>query len=312
MIQSKTKAAPPMQRRNRIRVPAREKAFNVFNIVLMLFLIVVTAYPFLYVVFASFSDPTLLSRVRGPLLGPMGLSLRGYEAVSKMPRFWQAYGNTLFYLVAGSAISLALTILGAYVLSIKGFLLRKPFMVLIILTMYFSGGMIPTFLVIKQMGIIDSVWAILVPNCVSVYYLIVMRTAFEELPTSLHESAAIDGANHFVIMFRIILPLSKASLATITLFYAVGRWGDWYNAMVYLPNRGDLFPMQMFLRQLLLVEESIDMVGGSFTNEGSDFYLMKQVIRYAAVVLSTIPVLVVYPFLQKYFIKGLMIGAVKG
>lgn len=298
--------------KRRRSLPPGERLFHLINITVMLFLMAITLYPMLYVLFASLSEPLALSRVRGPLLAPQGFSLRGYEAVFSLRQFWTTYRNTLFYVALGTVINMTLTILGAYVLSFRGFLLRAPFLFMVLFTMYFSGGMIPTYLVVKQLGLTDTVWAILIPGCISVYNLIVLRTSFQAIPTSLYESANIDGANHIVLLTHIVLPLSKAALATITLFYAVGRWGDWYNAMVYLGNSPNLYPLQMYLRQILVEETNIDTITGGFSTESAEYYLLRRVIKYAAVVASTVPILLVYPFLQKHFTKGVMLGSIKG
>ena len=288
-----------------------ETAFRVINGLFMFILAGITLYPLLYVVFGSFSDPAKLSRFRGALLKPMGFSLKGYEAVFSMKNFWLGYRNTLFYVAAGTAISMLLTILGAYALSVKGYMLNKPVMFLIVFTMYFSGGMIPTYLVVKQIGFVDTIWSVLIPGCISVYNLIVLRSSFQSIPRNLIESASIDGAGHIRILFRIVLPLSSAALATITLFYGASRWGAWYSAMVYLPNRRDLYPLQMFLRELMVTENNMDAVADEFSTESANFYLLKNVIKYAAVIVSTVPILCLYPFLQKYFIKGVLVGSLK-
>ena len=178
--------------------------------------------------------------------------------------------------------------------------------------MFFSGGMIPTFLVVQGLGLTNTVWAMIVPGMLSVYNVIVLRTSFESVPESLYESAALDGANHWHMLTKITIPLSKAALATITLFYAVGKWGEWYNALVYLQKRrGILYPLQMFLRELLVVQEDMDALLSSSVGESADAYLLKEVIKYATIIVTTVPILCVYPFLQKYFVKGVLIGGVK-
>lgn len=279
--------------------------------ILMIVLTLITIYPMLYVLFASFSDPVKFATNTGLLIGPAGFSTLGYKAVMGMKTIWRGYRNTLFYVVAGTSINMILTILGAYVTSRK-FMLRRPVMLMMIFTMYFSGGMIPTYLVIKDMGLTGTVWSILLPGCVSVYNLIVLRTGFESIPSSLIEAAEIDGANDLTILTRVVLPLSTASLATIVLFYAVGRWSEWYHAMVYLESNRSLYPLQMMLRELLLqgqnMETAVDAVGVS----SAEALLVKEITKYAVVIISTVPVLIIYPFVQKYFVKGVMVGAVKG
>ena len=206
---------------------------------------------------------------------------------------------------------MGITILGAYPLSRKGFLLKKPIMLFIIFTMFFSGGMVPTFLVVQKLGLTNTIWAMIIPGMLSVYNMIVLRTSFESVPESLYESAALDGANHFTMLTKITLPLSKAALATITLFYAVGKWGEWYNALVYLQKRRDLYPLQMFLRELLVKQEDMDALLSSSVGVTADSVLLQEIIKYATIIVTTVPILLVYPFLQKYFVKGVLVGSVK-
>lgn len=299
---------------NRIfkRTTVGERTFYILNTVFMLFMIIITIYPMLYVLFGSFSDPAELSKVDGLLFRPAGFSLRGYEAVISSENIWLGYRNTIFYVVAGTLVNMFFTILGAYPLSKKDFMLKKPLMLFIMVTMFFSGGMIPSFLVVKELGMLNSIWAIIFPGALSTYNMIVLRTSFETIPESLHESAKLDGANDWFLLTRIVLPLSKAALATITLFYVVGRWGEWYSALVYLQQRRDLYPLQMFLREILIQPMMTDQAYANEIGANAQSLLMKEVIKYCTIIVSTVPILVVYPFLQKYFVKGVMIGAVKG
>lgn len=300
-----------MTSRKKIKTSLGDRISQIVIDLLMIVLTIVTLYPMLYVLFASFSDPIKFSTNTGLLVGPVGFSTLGYKAVLGMKTIWRGYRNTLFYVVAGTSINMLLTILGAYVTSRK-FMLRRPVMLLMIFTMYFSGGMIPTYLSVKNMGLTGTVWSILLPGCVSVYNLIVLRTGFESIPSSLIEAAEIDGANDLTILTKVVLPLSTASLATIVLFYAVGRWSEWYHAMIYLESNRDLYPLQMMLREMLLqgqnMEVAVDAVGVSSAEQ----LLVKEITKYAMVIISTVPVLVIYPFVQKYFVKGVMVGAVKG
>jgi putative aldouronate transport system permease protein len=296
---------------SRVIIGRGEKIFLVLNNCLMVLLMLITLYPLLYVLFASLSDPVELGKVTGLLWRPAGFSLRGYESVLKSENIWLGFRNTIFYVVVGSLCSMALTILGAYALSRKNLMLKKPIMLFILFTMFFSGGMVPTFLVVQQLGLTNTMWAMIVPGMLSVYNMIVLKTSFESVPESLYESASIDGANQFTMLIKITLPLSKAALATITLFYAVGKWGEWYNALVYLQKRRDLYPLQMFLRELLVKQEDMDALMSSSVGVSADSVLLQEVIKYATIIVSTVPILVVYPFLQKYFVKGVLIGGVK-
>lgn len=308
MIKRKNKA---IEENARVIVGRGEKTFRRINNCFMVLLMVVTLYPFLYVLFASLSDPVEYGKVTGLLWKPAGFSLRGYEAVLNSENIWIGFRNTIFYVICGTLFSMVITILGAYPLSRKGFLLKKPITLIILFTMFFSGGMIPTFLIVQKLGLTNTPWAMIVPGMLSVYNMIVLRTSFEAVPESLYESAALDGANHFTMMTKITLPLSKAALATITLFYAVGKWGEWYNALVYLQKRRDLYPLQMFLRELLVKQEDMDALLSSSVGVSADSILLQEIIKYATIIVATVPILIVYPFLQKYFVKGVLVGAVK-
>ena len=266
-----------------------DKIFFAINYVFMIFLALITLYPMLYVLFCSFSDPNEFAMVRGIMFRPAGFSTQGYSMVFKMNTLWLGYRNTLVYVLVGTCIS----------------------MVLIVFTMYFGGGMIPTYLTVVKMGLNNTMWAVMLPGAVSVYNMIVLRTSFKGIPTALIESATIDGANDVTVLFRIILPLSGAALATITLFYAVGNWSAWYNAMVYLQNRRDLYPLQLYLRELLILDKSTDSFMNSLNGTSANSYLMKEIMKYCAIIVSTVPVLLIYPFIQKYFVKGVMVGAIK-
>lgn len=294
-----------------ITTPGEEVFAVVINIV-MLFLMLITLYPFLYVLFASFSDPVEFGKVSGKiLLHPAGFSLRGYAQVLKYENIWTGFRNTIFYVVVGTTLSMFITILGAYVLSRKKLMLKKPIMLFVIFPMYFGGGMVPTFLLVQKLGLTNTVWAMIIPGMLSVYNMIVLRTSFESVPASLYEAAEIDGCNQWSMLWRITLPLSKAALATITLFYAVGKWGEWYNALVYLQKRRDLYPLQMFLRELLVQQEDMDALMQKVSQQQADAYLLKEIVKYATIIVTTIPILLVYPFLQKYFVKGVLVGGVK-
>ncbi len=296
---------------NGVIIGKGERLFLECNNVLMLLLMCITLYPLLYVLFASLSDPVELGKATGLLLKPAGFSLRGYKAVLESENIWLGFRNTVFYVAVGTSLSMAITILGAYPLSRKNLMWKKPLMLFIIFTMFFSGGMVPTFLVVQKLGLTNTPWAMIVPGMLSVYNLIVLKTSFESIPESLYESAALDGAGHLTMLLKITIPLSKAAIATIVLFYAVAKWGEWYNALVYLQKRRDLYPLQMFLRELLVRQEDMDSLLSTSVGVDADAYLLKEVIKYATIMVTTVPILIVYPFLQKYFVKGVLIGSVK-
>ena len=275
------------------------------------FLILLTAlflYPMWYVLVGSFSDPFQLFVSNDILILPKSFSLKGYEQVFKNPNILRGYLNTLFYLVVGTAANLLATSLGAYVLSRSQLMLKRLFTLMVVFTMYFSGGLIPTFLVVKNLGLYDSRLALILPALVGTWNMIVMRTSFKALPASIEESARIDGANDFVVLFRIILPCAKATVAVIILYYAVGYWNNWFSAMIYLKDKNK-YPLQLFLREILLANTSNGATAEGF--EESDMLYLEDLVRYATIIVSTLPILCAYPFCQKYFMKGVMMGSVK-
>ncbi|MDF2649461.1 MAG: sugar transporter permease [Paenibacillus sp.] len=285
----------------------RGKIFDFSNNVFLIGLSIATLYPFLYVAFASVSDPAQFSQHRGILWRPLGFTLESYRLVFMNPMLVISYLNTLLYVVIGTALNMTLTILGAYGLSRNNAVFVNPLMMMIVFTMFFSGGLIPTYILIDRLGMMDTIWAVILPNAVSTWNLIVMRTAFQQVPFSLQESAKIDGANDFTVLFRLILPLSKPVIAVMVLFYAVAHWNAYFNAMIYLRTR-DLFPLQLILREILITD-SFDSMTTAFG--GSEKYLIGETIQYATIVVAILPILFLYPFLQKYFVKGVMIGAIK-
>lgn len=285
-----------------------EMIFDVFNVLLMGILSVIFAYPMLYVLFASFSDPAQLIAHTGILFWPKGFSLDGYRMVLKTPSIWIGYANTIFYVCAGTFVNIILSSMGAYVLSRKGFAYRSVLTKAIVFTMYFSGGLIPFYLTIHNVGLYNTRLALILPVAINTWNLIVMRTSFSQIPESLEEAARIDGANDFVILFRIFMPVAKSTLAVMVLFYAVQHWNSWFNAMIFLQDR-DKFPLQLFLREILLSGSMMDVTAG--TSDDVSNALTTMMIKYCTIIVSTLPILCVYPFLQKYFAKGVMIGSVK-
>jgi putative aldouronate transport system permease protein len=288
------------------KTPAR-KAFLICNAIFLVFLCIITLYPILFVLFASFSDPGLMMKHTGLLLKPEGFSLEAYRAVMQNPNVWRGYGNTLFVVLIGTFLSLMTTAMAAYALSRRSMATRRFFMLMIIFTMMFSGGLIPLFLVVRDIGLYNTRWSLILPVMVNATNLTIMRTSFQELPVSLEESAKIDGANDLVIFARICLPLCKATMAVMCLYYGVAYWNSWFQASIYLRRR-ELFPLQLILREILIMNDTSSMDGGSV----GDQEMIGETIKYATIIISTLPILVLYPFLQKYFVKGVMIGAVKG
>lgn len=277
-----------------------------FIVVFLLAVAASTLYPFLYMISVSLSSDVYVIKNEISLL-PKGLNIKAYEVVLRDPRIWTSYRNTVLYVLVGTPLSLLITAAGAYALSKKEMLFHHPFTLLIIFTMFFNGGMIPTFLVVKSLGLVDSFWSMIVPSAVSTWNLIILRTFFLGLPKELEESGKIDGLHEIGIFFRITLPLSTAALATIALFYAVGIWNNFYSALLYLRN-DQLFPLQVVLRNIVM---SAQMVNNGAANVG-DNQVLDEPLKYATIIVSTVPILLVYPFLQKYFVKGALIGSVKG
>lgn len=295
---------------NKIKISTGEKVFNVFNIVFMFLMMFVMFYPMWHVLCASFSDARLLSAHSGILLWPDGYSVSAYKLMAKNPMILRGYGNTLFILVFGLALNMVMTSLAAYVLSRRNVMLNKPLTIIIVFTMYFSGGMIPSYLNIIQLGMENTLWAVIVPGAISTYNMIVLRTGFAAVPESLEESAKIDGASSLRILWQIILPLSMATVAVVTLYYAVTHWNSWFNAMLYLTDRNK-FPLQLILREILINNDTSSMVTAMDAGAG-DSSFVSETVKYAVIIVSVVPILCVYPFIQKYFTKGVMVGAVKG
>jgi len=293
---------------NVIRCSRGEQTFSVINIVLLALLMLITAYPLLYVVFASLSDPSSIVAYRGALLKPLGLTMDAYTRVLQNPMIAIGYRNTVFYVVAGTALNITLTCLGAYALSRQNVMFKRPIMLLIIFTLFFNGGLIPTYLLVGQtLHMADTVWALIVPTAINTINLIILKTAFESVPVSLEEAARIDGANDFTILFRVVLPLSLPALSVVVLFYAVAHWNAYFQALIYIQSR-DLYPLQLVLREILITSNVESM---TTSVSSGDRFEIGQTIKYATIVVATLPILLIYPFLQRYFVKGALLGAIK-
>lgn len=285
-----------------------ERTFEGVNVLFMLGMIAITLFPLLHVLFASLSNPGQLASARGLLFWPRGFSLTAYEKVFQNPAISLGYRNTIFYVVVGTLINLVMTCLGAYALSRQNVLWKVPITLLIVFTLFFSGGLVPTYLLVgNTLNWIDTPWALLIPGAISTWNLLVLKTSFEALPVSLEEAARIDGANDFTILWRIVLPLSLPALAVITLFYAVGHWNAYFQALIFLRDR-TLYPLQLVLREILIANSMDTMTTGV---SSGDVEPLGDTIKYATIVVATVPILFLYPFLQRYFIKGVLIGAVK-
>lgn len=285
-----------------------EKLIDAIIVLLMIVIIVITLYPMTYVLFASLSDGTRIMKHTGILLAPLGFDLSAYQAVFRNPMILLGYRNTTFLIVFGSIYSVFMTALGAYFLSRKNVLWKKPIMFLIVFTMFFSGGLIPFFFVVRDLNLLDNLLSLIIPSSIATFNMIIMRTAFMSIPDSFEESARIDGANDFSILFRVILPLSMPVVAVMLLFYGVGRWNAWFQAAIFLRTR-ELFPLQLVLREILIANDLGVMTAGS---DAADRMMLAATIPYALIIVATVPVLFIYPFLQRYFIKGVMVGGLKG
>ena len=285
-----------------------DRIFTIINNTVMILVALIMIYPLYYVVVASFSNAQELVAHKGILLAPLSPTTLAYELAFKNPMLLRGYANTLFIVVVGVAVNLVLTTIGAYFLSRKQVRLQKPIMIMIVITMFFSGGMIPFYFSVRDLGLEDSLWSLILPAALNTFNLIIMKTSFMSVPESLSESAWLDGAGHLTILFRIILPVSSSTLAVIGLYYAVAHWNAWFNAMLFLKDRTK-FPLQLVIREILIQNNMSEMADGSDV-AGRAF--ISETIKYAVIVIATVPILCVYPFLQKYFTKGVMIGAVKG
>jgi putative aldouronate transport system permease protein len=291
-----------------IRMTNGERVFTALNILIMLALVVITLYPLLYVLFAALSVPSRLMTNYGVLLGPQGFSLVSFAAVFKNPNIWSGYKNTLIIVIGGTALNMVMTVLGGYVLSRKGWFLTRPIALAVVFTMYFHGGLIPFYLTVRGVGLRDTLLALIIPTAINTYNMMIMRTAMVTIPPSLEESAKLDGAGHITILARIIAPLIMPTLAVLLLYYGVEHWNAWFNAMIFLRKRS-MFPLQLILREILIQNNTTDMgIGSSMTDQE----MVSETIKYAVIIVSTVPILLLYPFLQRYFVKGVMVGAVKG
>ena len=286
-----------------------EIIFDIGNVVFLGILTLIFLYPMWYVVMAAFSDPARFVSHTGLLWIPEGFSLSGFKMVLRTASIATGYGNTIFYVIAGTALNILLTSMGAYVLSRRKLYIRRFLSLAIVFTMYLSGGLLPFYLTVRNLGLYNSRLALILPVAVNTWNLIVMRTSMSQVPESLEEAAKIDGANDFIILFRVILPVIKSTVAVMVLFYAVQHWNSWFNAMIFLQDRSK-YPLQLFLREILLSGSMTDIAAGS-TGEDVNNVLTMNMLKYCTIVVSTLPILCIYPFLQKYFAKGVMIGSVK-
>ncbi|MEK3890036.1 carbohydrate ABC transporter permease [Bacillus sp. FSL K6-3431] len=299
---------------NAIKETKKDKVFKVLNYTFLTLAMGFVLYPLIYIVSASISAPSAVNS--GDMwLFPKEITFDGYKLIFDNNNIWKGYLNTIFYTVLGTLINLAITIPAAYALSRKDFAGRNFFMGMFVLTMFFSGGLIPTYLVVKNVGLIDTIWAMVLPNAAAVWNIIVARVFFQtSIPKELEESAIIDGCSNFTMFIKIILPLSAPIIAVMALFYGVGHWNGYFNALIYLSDK-TLYPLQLVLREILVLQEmssqSTEMTG-SMAEAMHSKQQLAAVIKYGVMIVSSLPIIIVYPFLQRYFVKGVMIGSLKG
>lgn len=286
-----------------------QKIFAVFNTIGLILLSIIFLLPVWHVLIGSISDPLMVTAHSGLLVKPLGeVTLGGYGLVLQNSNIVRAYLNTIIVVTAATALGLLLTTLAAYVMSVRGLYWKKPINFIVTFTMIFNGGLIPTYMVVRNLKMLDTYWALIIPGCCVAYNIIIMRTSFSEIPEAMLEAATIDGAGHWRVLFQIVLPVSKAIIAVIVLFYAIQHWNAWFNASIYLKDRS-LFPLQLVLREIVLNASENSIVADADANT-VDIY--RPLIKYCSIMVSVIPMMVIYPFVQKYFVTGVMIGSVKG
>lgn len=288
-----------------------DKILDSIIVIILILLCVVTIYPFWYVIAVSLSSPEGIAKAGGFMLWPQGFNLDAYKAVLATPDVWIGFRNSLFYVTVGTGISVVLTILLAYPLSKRDLWGRKWIMILITITMFFGGGLIPSYILnSKVLNIDNTVFAMLIPGAISTYNMLLMRTYFQGIPKELEESAKMDGASTMRILIKIILPLSIPSIAVIALFYAVDIWNSWFNANLYLSQSRELWPLSLYMREVL-IQGNVNSVQSQMAGAAGGAVQIAKSLKMATTVVSTVPILIVYPFVQKYFTKGVMLGAVK-
>lgn len=296
--------------RNEIKQSRKDNAFNICIYIIVIVLTLLVLYPVIYVISASFSNSEAVAQGKVWLL-PVDFSIEAYKAVFRHKDLWIGYRNTIFYTVAGTVINVVLTMICAYPMARKDLVGRKALSMFFTFTMLFNGGMIPNYLLVKSLGMTNTVWSMLIPGAMSVYNMIVARTFIESnIPTDMLEAAKIDGCSDFRFFLQIVLPLSKAIIAVLALWYAVGHWNSYFNAFLYLTDK-ELYPLQIFLKEILVQSKiSSDVITNAA--DAAEMQNMKLLLKYAVIVVSTVPMFAFYPIAQKHFVKGVMIGSVKG
>ncbi|WP_458118725.1 carbohydrate ABC transporter permease [Paenibacillus sp. Z6-24] len=299
-----------------IKESKTDRIFLLFTYLFLGIALLCVLYPLVYIVSASISSPTYVNSGEMWLL-PKGITFEGYQRVFENQAIWRGYANTILYTVVGTLVNLLVTIPAAYALSRSDFVGRGFFMGMFLVTMFFGGGLIPTYLLVKQLGLINSMWALILPGAASVWNIIVARTFFQStIPKELQEAAHIDGCTNLRLFWKIVIPLSSPIIAVMALFYGVGHWNSYFNALVYLNDEAK-YPLQMVLRQILVLQEMNSSGIGTATSGETAMAMnaradVAALLKYAVIIISTLPIIAIYPFLQRYFVQGVMIGSVKG
>ncbi|GAB6167881.1 carbohydrate ABC transporter permease [Clostridium carnis] len=287
-----------------------DKAFDIINYIILFLVLIAILYPLYFIVIASISDPSAVSRGDVWLI-PKGFNIDGYKEIIKNKDIWMGYWNSIKYTVIGTSINIALTIPAAYALSRNELVGRKYIMAIITFTMFFGGGLIPTYLLVNKLGINNTMWALVLPGAVSVFNLIVSRSFFlQNIPEELFDAGQVDGCSYFSFFFKVVIPVSKPIIAVMVLMYAVGHWNSYFNALIYIRDRA-LYPLQVILRELLIQQESAAGLSQDAIS-AAEQQRLADMLKYGVIIVSSLPVLCMYPFVQKYFVKGMMIGSVKG
>ena len=287
-----------------------DKIFDTFNYIILFIIMALVLYPLVFVLSASVSDPieVVTGRV---VLWPRGFTLDSYSRVFSNPTIIRGYANSNLYTILGTSLSMILTTFAAFALSRPDLRGRKFFTVMITLTMFFSGGMIPLYLVVQKLNLIGNFWSIILPSLMSAYNMIIMRSYFQaSIPYSIQEAAVIDGCSPLKLLTKIILPLSVPVMAVVALYYGVARWNSYFSCMLYLGSRKDLWTLQLVIREIVIQSTTTEMMDVGLVS--LDQIMAKEAIKYTVIIVSSLPLLIVYPFIQKHFVKGVMIGAVKG
>lgn len=298
-----------------VKETKRDKIFMVCNYIYVFLAFIIVFYPLVYIVSASISDPKFVSS--GEMwLFPKGITFEGYKRVFENSDIWTGYANTILYTVVGTSINLFVTLPAAYALSRKDFVGRNFFMGMFMVTMFFGGGLVPSYLLVKELGMINTMWALVLPSAASIWNIIVSRTFFQStIPNELQDAAQIDGCTNMRMFIKIVLPLSMPIIAVMALFYGVGNWNSYFSALIYL-NDSAKYPLQLVLRQILVLQE-MSAQGGGIMDASSAAALNSKaeiaaLVKYAVIIVATVPIIAIYPFLQRYFVQGVMIGSVKG